>query len=136
MLTLMVKVRDLLINDSRITALVPIEAIGGSVRQPAHKVSIEYELSDQDRGNQGVGQQTTELLFHVHSESGTALCYAITDALYQLLTPATLSDPDRGYRVARVRQTGLKQAPRNEFVSTIIVRYQLHIKELTPKHRK
>lgn len=130
MLALLEKVYELLINDSRITALVPKENIGASVRQPGKDVSIEYELSDQDRGNQGVGQQFTELIFHVHSEKGTALCYGVTDALYVLLSPKTLSDSDRGFRVSRVRQVGLKTAPRNGFSSTVSVRYALHVKEL------
>ena len=130
MLALLEKVHELLINEPSITALVPKEAIGASVRQPGKKRSIEYELSDQDRGNIGVGQQYTELLFHIHSEDGTALCYKVTDALYKLLKPQTLSDSDRGFRVARVRQVGMKMAPRNEFASTLIVRYALHVKEL------
>jgi len=127
MLALLEKVRELLITDTIITALVPKEAIGASVRQPGHKNSIEYELSDTDMGNVGVGQAFTELVFHIHSEGGTALCYEVIDALFKRLNAVSLSDPDRGYRVGRCRQVGLKVAPRNEFTSTVSVRYALHI---------
>jgi hypothetical protein len=112
---------------------VPASNIAASLRNPTSWPAIEVAVTAQTRDP--FGHQVTTLEIVVHSTSGAAECWAIIEKVLPVMTAKSLTDIDSGFKVNRCRQTNCFREPRNEWATSQVVEFDLHVAELEPVHQ-
>ena len=137
---LLVHLHSVLKSDTGLTAVIPSDNIGASVRQNAGSPALEYGI-DGDAPNHS-GHRDIILAFNICSAAGAAEVYRAKEALEQVMTakklstPVLVTDPPLTFKVDQVRLTDASTDPRNDWAFSTRCEFSLRVADLRPPTQK
>jgi hypothetical protein len=140
---LLLQLYAVLTTDTGLTAVIPSNNIGASVRQNAGSPCLEYEIDGEEADHSG--HRTILLDFVISSQTGAEECYAIKDALEKVVTAKKLSTPltplvgpvvPLTFSVMQSRLTDTRANPRSDWAHSISSVFTLRVADKRPQTQK
>lgn len=136
----LIQLQQVLTSDTALTAEVPPENIGTSIRQNAGSPALEYGIDGEETDHSG--HRFLVLVFGIYSATGAATVYRIKELLERLLTAkkmSTLIPPNTVpliFRVAQVKLTDSRVYPRDPWAHSLRVEFTMQVSDLRPPTQK
>lgn len=137
---LLIQLNAVLTSDTDLTAEVPSDNIGASIRQNAGSPVLEYGIDGEESDHSG--HRFVVLAFGIYSAAGAAQVYRIKELLERLLTAKNLSTPvppsltPLTFRVAQVKLTDARVYPRDPWAHSLRVEFTVQVSDLRPPTQK
>jgi hypothetical protein len=123
-----------LTNDADLTAIIPPDNIGASLRQSAEPPLLEYGIDSAEEDPWG--HASKDVVLTIYSKNGNAELMHAADLLHRLMTASTLTPAFGSFRTSQVRLISRRTAPRTDWGDAIRCEYSVRLVETAPVHQK